>query len=122
MPSTRKTFTDGEVLTAQDVNNALNPSTADHLATNVHLQLVTVSINNARYGDANITFPAGRFTTTPIPLAAVYASGGDVSATARAWATSATAGVVRVGVPANATTSVQVAVFAVQMKPNGNVG
>ena len=122
MASTFKIFNDGELLTASDVNNALNSHMADHLIRSAHVQVVSVTVTASRFGDAAISFPAGRFSTPPVVIAAVTAAAGDVSATARGWSTSATAGTVRVGIPTTGTTTVSVAVIAVQMTSSSATG
>ncbi|MGD7734125.1 hypothetical protein ACQCX5_14375 [Propionibacteriaceae bacterium G57] len=110
-----KTFTVGQVLSASDVNNELNPWTAPHLIAAAHAQTLNATISASRYVDVAITFPAGRFTANPLVFATLLGSAGDVSATVRGWSTSTTAGMIRAAIPATGTTTVVVQVLAIQM-------
>ena len=47
MSSTHKTFQTGEILSADDVNNALNPDTADHIARAITAGVTTIRTNSS---------------------------------------------------------------------------
>ncbi|WP_130864640.1 hypothetical protein [Acidipropionibacterium timonense] len=82
MASTHKTFTRGEVLTSDDVNNALNPTTADHIPYAIATGTVTVTISaSGTSGTGSITFPSGRFTSAPT----VIIQPADTGSGANAW-------------------------------------
>ena len=61
-----KAFADGDVLTATDVNQELNPHTATHLASRVAAGRATAWANNSTGATRDVTFPSGRFTEPPI--------------------------------------------------------
>lgn len=79
MSSTHKTFTDGEVLTASDVNNALNGQTADHIPYAVAGGTATAVFAAVSSVVVPITFPAGRFTVPPIVTSSPTGSFATVS-------------------------------------------
>lgn len=76
MPSTHKTFMPGEVLSAADVNNALNPDTADHVAYAVAAGGFSAGQKSGVSYTHRVTFPAGRFTVAPIVVATIANSAG----------------------------------------------
>ena len=61
MATLRKTFLDGAVLPASDLNDALNPTTADHVPYATSAGSVTCSATST-----GVIFPPGRFSATPI--------------------------------------------------------
>jgi len=65
MASRFKTFSPNSTLPAADINDCLNPATADHIARAqaAGSQSVTVPANGST--DYVIDLPAGRFTTWP---------------------------------------------------------
>lgn len=71
MASTHKTFQDNEILTASDVNNALNPTTADHIprAVATGRDLVPAPANDV--GTLQVSFPTGRFSSPPTVVASI---------------------------------------------------
>lgn len=75
MPSTWKTFAANEVLTAADVNNALNPSTAPHIARAVAAGTAVISTSSATTSLV-VPLPAGRFTAPPTVVITVYGTSG----------------------------------------------
>lgn len=101
-----KTFLAGEVLTADAVNNELNPSTAAHLARAVAGGAVTIP----EQGYVDITFPVGRFSSPPIVMATI-ASGAGAYATAIARAVTVT----KTGFRLISTAGVAVSWLAVQV-------
>lgn len=67
-----KTFANDEILTAQDVNTHLNPSTADHIPYAMAAGEVTVPVaGDPRQGNKDVTFPPGRFTVPPVVTTSV---------------------------------------------------
>lgn len=76
--ATRKTFARGEILTAQDVNDYLNPSTADHLATAVAAGTTEITGELGKSTISHINFPPGRFTEPPIVTTTIYSKSGSV--------------------------------------------
>lgn len=70
-----KTFRTTEVLTADDVNRHLNPSTAEHIPYAMAAGVVEVTgPGNAPNAAAPVTFPAGRFTQPPVVTATTRSS------------------------------------------------
>ena len=61
----QKTFASGEVLTAEDVNTHLNPSTADHIPYAQAVGVVEITGNGTTAATASVPMPPGRFTVTP---------------------------------------------------------
>ncbi len=66
MTTLHKTFVNNEYVDADQYNNALNPTTADHIPYAVAAGSVDVTFAASNVATANITFPAGRFTVPPI--------------------------------------------------------
>lgn len=60
-----KTFTPNSTLPAADVNDVLNPSTADHLARAVAAGEATASVVANGNVDVTVSLPSGRFTSAP---------------------------------------------------------
>lgn len=88
MSSTHKTFQTGEILSADDVNNALNPDTADHIPRAMAAGTASLHTPSSSTVVAlvKIAFPAGRFTKTPVvTVSMATASGGLNKLVARAW-------------------------------------
>lgn len=80
-----------------------------------HVQTVTVAITTAAtFKQQAISWPAGLFGGAPNVFAAITGAGGNVMATARGWATSATAGQVQVGLPSSTTSTQNVVVLAMR--------
>lgn len=71
MATTHKTFTPGEVFRAEDVNNSLNPDTADHIPYAVAAGRVAAGAKSGATYTHRVTFPAGRFTVAPIVVALI---------------------------------------------------
>ena len=67
MATLRKTFADGDILTAADVNNGLNPATADHIPYAVQTGVQSCAgSGTASPSTTAVTFAAGRFSAAPI--------------------------------------------------------
>lgn len=111
-----KTFAEGELLTAQDVNNELNPNTAPNVPYAAAAGNATITIANSVAGDATVTFPTGRFNRAPILIAVILDSWKRYWI--RAAASSATVGTISLYAPVgtNVTDTVQIRWFAVQMQ------
>lgn len=69
-----KTFTANSTLSASDVNDVLNPSTADHIFRAVAAGKIGVPATANSVGNVTINFPAGRFTTPPLVVACFQSS------------------------------------------------
>ena len=78
MASIHKTFQVGVVLASADVNDGLNPTTADHMPYAVASGTVSWSISSANSADAYVTFPSGRFTKTPTVMITPQSAGGGI--------------------------------------------
>lgn len=120
MPKTlsavRKTFADGEVLTAADVNAGLNPAQAPHIPYAVAAGTVDIAFAAAQAAEATVTFPAGRFTTVPVITASVIFSASQAGgATPAIHTMSATGCKIRLQLTASATVTIAVSWVAVQM-------
>lgn len=76
MASTFKTFRPGEVLTAEDVNNALNPSTADHVPRAVAADVTLINATGSPTSQY-VALPAGRFTDAPVVTISLNGSTGQ---------------------------------------------
>lgn len=122
MSSTHKTFQTGEILSADDVNNALNPDTADHIARAITAGVTTIRTNSSP-GTAQVVtvpLPSGRFSKPPIVVTSVAtAAGGSEKIISRGYDVTITS--MRLcllmgdGHPLPASTSVPVSWIAVQM-------
>lgn len=66
MASRWKTFTPNSTLPAADVNDILNPSTADHLARAVAVGTATIPASGTTSATLVVSLPAGRFTSAPM--------------------------------------------------------
>ena len=72
MASTFKTFVPNEILTADDVNDALNPTTADHIPRAVAANLESIACSAGSTGTQtsvatfDIDYPPGRFSSAPV--------------------------------------------------------
>lgn len=65
-----KSFAEGEVLTARDINEGLNPTTADHIPYAVASGVVTIpGSSSAGNSTTPVVLPAGRFTQPPVVIA-----------------------------------------------------
>ena len=61
-----KTFNANTTLPASDINDCLNPSTAEHIPRAVAVGTATVaSIPASGQGSLTVNFPVGRFSATP---------------------------------------------------------
>ncbi|MDU7361226.1 MAG: hypothetical protein E7L00_08485 [Propionibacteriaceae bacterium] len=71
-----KTFARGEILTAQDVNDYLNPSTAEHIPSAMAAGRASVTIpkgfTQGKSANVTITFPPGRFSQIPALTVTVW--------------------------------------------------
>lgn len=76
MSSTHKTFQTGEILSADDVNNALNSTTADHLPYAMAAGSVSIPKQSGRIWTLELSFPPGRFSKPPIVTATVNTTAG----------------------------------------------
>ena len=79
MSSTHKTFQTGEILSADDVNNALNPTTADHIAYATDAGILTIPKGSAAIWSLNVSFAPGRFSKPPIVTTTVNTTAGGTS-------------------------------------------
>lgn len=71
MATTHKTWATGEILTSDAINQALNPSTADHIPYAVATGTVGVVTTSFTGVAVDVALPAGRFTSAPIVMATV---------------------------------------------------
>ncbi|MDU5380545.1 hypothetical protein JMX17_06690 [Cutibacterium avidum] len=93
MSSTHKTFQTGEILSADDVNNALNPDTADHIARAITAGVTTIRTNSSPGTAQAVTvpLPSGRFSKPPIVVTSVAtAAGGTGKIISRGYDTTPT--------------------------------
>lgn len=76
-----KTFTPNSTLPASDVNDVLNPSTADHLARSVATGTANLSIagGSNTTGFVSVSFPSGRFSSPPVVVATSGATTGNLA-------------------------------------------
>ena len=75
MASKWKTYASNEILTATDVNDSLNPSTADHIPRAVAAGRATVPGTSG--ATTVVAFPAGRFSATPVVTATLNSASGS---------------------------------------------
>ena len=75
MASRWKTFQPNEILPAADVNDVLNPATANHIPRAVAAGRATVP--GTIGATTAVTFPAGRFTSAPVVTATLNSSSGS---------------------------------------------
>mgnify|MGYP000925892192 CR=1 FL=1 len=126
MTMIQKTFADGEILTATDVNGALNPTTADNIACAVATGQTSIAFAASSSATAaGITLPAGRFSRAPyiVVTAASDPAGGERVILRAVNVTSTTFDVKGyTGNAANVTATVWFSWFAVQMKPGSTAG
>lgn len=67
MASRWQTFTPGQTLEAADLNDSLNPHTADHIPRATATGNIAPTQNHTgSYVKRTITFPAGRFSKPPL--------------------------------------------------------
>lgn len=66
-----KIFTNGEILTAADVNNELNPYTNAAIPYRVATGAGSITGNGGAWAETTVTFPTGRFTVKPNVIASV---------------------------------------------------
>lgn len=71
MASKHKVFQPNEILTAEDINDALNPQTADHIPKAMAAGTVQWDTDSNTTEELNVVFPTGRFTTTPVMTTSV---------------------------------------------------
>lgn len=64
-----KTFTPNAVLPAADINEVLNPSTADHIPRAVATGITSCTVDGQSSPSVAVTFPTGRFTSAPVVVA-----------------------------------------------------
>lgn len=123
MGSVHKSFSEGEVLTHTDVNDALNPTTADHVPFAVWAGRVNVQCTAGQaWGQQVVTFPVGRFTKAPtVTVSIATGAGGTKNKMIRHFGSSATQVTVGIEQGQNGnlteTASVPVDVIAIQMAP-----
>lgn len=79
MGSVHKQFSEGEVLTHSDVNDALNPTTADHLAYAEAAGTFQITYRGGTAATASVAFPAGRFTQPPIVVVTIQSAAGNTA-------------------------------------------
>lgn len=122
MSSTHKTFQTGEILSADDVNNALNPDTADHIARAIAAGVTTITTTSSPGTAQAVTvpLPPQRFSKPPIVVTSVNtAAGGSQKIISRGYDVAPTS--MRLcllmgdGQPLPASMSVPVSWIAVQM-------
>lgn len=65
MASRWKTFQPNEILPAADVNDVLNPTTADHIPVAVAAGRRSQAVGTTAFS-VTVPFPAGRFTVAPV--------------------------------------------------------
>jgi hypothetical protein len=91
MATLHKTFIDGEILTASDVNTALNPTVADHIPYAMAAGTINFTMSGSTGAQLDVIFPTGRFTSAPIVVANVNSgAGGAIKATLLVISPSAT--------------------------------
>lgn len=117
-----KTFQEGEILSAQDLNDNLNPNTATNVPYAIAAGTATVNIANTVTGEAVVTFPAGRFNRAPLLYAIISDSWKRYWI--RAASTSATSGTISLygTVGSTVTDTVTVRWVAVQMQAGSAAG
>lgn len=79
MSSTHKTFQAGEILSADDVNNALNPATADHIAYATEAGISSIPKGSSSIWSLNVSFSPDRFSKPPIVTTTVNTTAGGTS-------------------------------------------
>ena len=79
MSSTHKTFQTGEILSADDVNNTLNPTTADHIAYAIESGLSTIPKGNSNIWSLNVSFSPDRFSKPPVVVTAISTTAGGTA-------------------------------------------
>ena len=118
-----KTFAEGELLTAQDVNNELNPATAPNIAYAMAVGTDTITCSGTSVTSKVVQLPAGRFSSPP-QIFLVKTTGGewadvvDLRVTARSTTSFTFTAHPRV----TASASLPMAWFAVQMQSSSAVG
>ena len=71
MSSQHKTFVDNAVLTAAEINNNLNPTTADHIPYAAAAGALSAGFASQFRSRITVNLPSGRFTVAPVAMAAV---------------------------------------------------
>lgn len=122
MASIHKTFQVGEVLASADVNDGLNPATADHIPWAMDAGVANLALTpGAALAQLAISFAGSRFTKIPVVTVTLSgAAGGTQTLVARQWATSTTGCIIGVynpagNLPAGIPSTVSINWTAVQM-------
>lgn len=122
MASIHKTFQVGEVLASADVNDGLNPATADHIPWAMDAGSANLTLTpGAAVAYLAISFAGSRFTKTPVVTATLAgAASGTKTLVARQWNTTTTGCTVGVynpagNLPADVPSTVSINWTAVQM-------
>lgn len=78
--ATHKTFAKNEILTSNDVNDYLNPASAEVIPYAVAAGTVTVQAASGSpgVGSTPVTFPSGRFSATPVITVSAHSGAATV--------------------------------------------
>lgn len=116
MASTHRTILTGDALTADYLNPLLNPSTADHIPYAMAAGTATATITTGGAIDVVVTYPAGRFSSTPIVTACpAMTHAGTIGSTVLVHTQSSTGFFIRFQQPSNVAGNFAIAWIAVQM-------
>ena len=118
-----KTFVEGEILTAADVNNELNPNVAPNIPYGMAVLSATWQFSASATATATIPLPAGRFSRGPAGFV-ILVSGGVRFATPRYVTSGATSMQIELRTADNSSISLTVTgfVLAIQMQAGSSTG
>ena len=124
MSTVHKSFAAGEILTAYDINNALNPGIADHIPYAFTVLTWSLNLSASSVGTVEVALPSGRFGSPPAYFP-VITYPGTMKLIAQGLAGSTKDKVViqvRTADGANATAGVGGYVLAVMMRAGSVIG